>query len=261
MTDYRLMVAPNGARRSKADHSALPLTPQDLAYCARRCQAAGADALHLHVRDSAGRHSLDAGRYREAMAEIAKSAPGMEIQITTESAGIYDPIAQLACLEALRPVSASVSVREIACDPVVAPRLYALAAEAGTRIQHILYSSDCIAHLKRWYKLGIVPAGMRDAIFVLGKYQPEVMALPQHLEGFLAATQGMELNWSCCAFGRLEHSCLLGALDAGGDLRIGFENSTQAPDGGLWQDNAASVAAFVKSAAVKGHHLQSRVAA
>ena len=56
-----LMVAPNGARRGKADHASLPLTLAETLATARACHAAGADALHLHVRDEAGAHSLDAG--------------------------------------------------------------------------------------------------------------------------------------------------------------------------------------------------------
>lgn len=258
---YDLMVAPNGARRSYMDHPNLPLTAGELADCAQACFAAGAQAIHLHVREEDGRHSLDAGRYREAIAAVAAAAPDMAIQITTESADLYSPQDQLSCLEALLPVSASVSIREMARDEQVASRAYAVAAEAGTRVQHILYSTDCIAQLDHWYKEGIVPAKMRDVIFVLGKYQPEVLAQPRDLALFLAATRAMQLNWSVCAFGRHEHACLLTALDAGGGLRIGFENSIMSAEGTLWQDNAASVAVFVESASLNGHHLHRKDAA
>ena len=51
--------APNGARRTEADHPALPLGPDELAREAAACREAGATVPHLHVRDAAGRHSLD----------------------------------------------------------------------------------------------------------------------------------------------------------------------------------------------------------
>ncbi len=55
MTDpVVIAVAPNGARKSKADHPRLPLTPSELAECAQDCLDAGASMLHLHVRDAAG---------------------------------------------------------------------------------------------------------------------------------------------------------------------------------------------------------------
>ena len=77
-----LMVAPTGARLSKSDHPGLPISPEEIAQTAKASALAGAHALHLHVRDAEGRHSLDAGRYREAMAAVAEAVPGMAIQVT-----------------------------------------------------------------------------------------------------------------------------------------------------------------------------------
>ncbi|GLO69080.1 3-keto-5-aminohexanoate cleavage protein [Phaeobacter inhibens] len=253
MTTYHLMVAPNGARRRQADHAGLPLRTAEIAATAATCQRAGADALHLHVRDRDGGHSLDAGRYRAAMAAVAEAAPGMAIQITTESAGVFDVADQLACLEALRPAAASVSIREMARDWRLASRAYAVCAEAGTEVQHILYGADCIAELRRAYARGDVPVQMRSAIFVLGQYAPPRLAHPAELRPFLAATADLDLDWGLCAFGQEEHACLLAGLEAGGRLRIGFENNTQAADGSEYPDNAASVAAFVALARAAGH--------
>lgn len=244
----RIMVAPNGARRQKADHPALPLTPDDLAATAKSCFGEGADAIHLHVREDDGSHSLDAGRYREAIAAVAGAAPEMAIQITTEAAGIFDVPAQLACLEALRPAAASVSVREMARDPQLAARAYALADEAGTVVQHILYAPACIEQFKSWRYEGVIRAGQDDVIFVLGQYTPPVLAQPSDLDAFLAATRGMGLRWTVCAFGRHEHACLLEALRRGGSARAGFENNIHTPEGKLLPGNTASVRALLKAA-------------
>lgn len=256
MAEYQVMVAPNGARRQKSDHPALPMTAPELAQVARACQQLGVSGFHLHVRDGSGRHSLDAGRYREAMSAVAEAAPGLAIQITTESAGIYTPQEQLSCLAELRPTAASVSVREMAQDPQGAARAYALCDEAGTQVQHILYSPKCIAQLQAWYDSGLVPTQMRDAIFVLGKYVPPVAAAPDDLLPFLKVAESMQLNWSLCAFGRQEQACLLAAIQAGGNTRIGFENNIETPQGDLLADNAASVAALIQAAAAAGHKVR-----
>lgn len=256
--EYTVMVAPNGARRGKADHAALPITAEELAATAQACAAQGAHRLHLHVRDAGCGHSLDAGLYREAMAAVGAAVPGMGIQITTESAGIFDVAAQLACLEALRPAAASVSVREMARDAGLAARAYALCAEAGTEVQHILYSPDCVAQLAEWFEAGLVPQDMREAILVLGQYASGVEAEVEMLPGFLAEIAPLELNWTLCAFGGAEHDCLLAAVEAGGQVRIGFENSLGRRGAAPWADNAASVAAFVAAAAARGHHLAPR---
>ena len=72
-----IAVAPNGGRKTKADHPALPLTPAELAATAAECLEAGAAMIHVHVRDANGRHLLDADAYRAGPPPSAKrSATG-----------------------------------------------------------------------------------------------------------------------------------------------------------------------------------------
>ncbi len=74
MRDVMVMVAPNGARRGKADHPALPVTAAELGADAAACFAAGAAAIHLHVRDAIAGHSLDRAIYRAAIAAVRRYA-------------------------------------------------------------------------------------------------------------------------------------------------------------------------------------------
>ncbi|MEM7653568.1 MAG: 3-keto-5-aminohexanoate cleavage protein, partial [Pseudomonadota bacterium] len=62
-----IAVAPNGARKVKSDHPAIPLTPAELAREAAACADAGASMVHLHVRDANGGHTLDADLYKAAL--------------------------------------------------------------------------------------------------------------------------------------------------------------------------------------------------
>ena len=247
--DYSLMIAPNGARRTTADHPALPVTAADLARTARACQLEGATAVHLHVRDDAQGHSLDPDHYRDALAAIAEQAPGLGLQITTESAGRYQPAEQLACLQALRPAAASVAVREMAADPQVARRAYAFADEAGIELQHILYAPACVAQLLDWHRDGTVQPTQNRVLLVLGQYAPPRDARPDDLPPLLTAlkTGTSPENWhaSVCAFGPLEHRCLSAAKAQGLGVRLGFENSLCGEDGRPHADNAASLRAFV----------------
>lgn len=236
-----IMVAPNGARRQIEDHAALPLTLENTLHAAAACFKAGADALHLHVREDDGRHSLDTGRYREALAALANELPDMRVQITTESAGVYTPAEQYACLQALKPDWASVSVREIAEDADTAARLYRDCAANGTEVQHILYGADCAAQLARWWQDGTVSPGQNSVIHVLGQYANAVHGSPDELTDRLDFYGVGE--WMVCAFGDREHECLLAAHQAGGSVRVGFENSLGTADH-RWRDNAESVAAL-----------------
>jgi len=237
-----IMVAPNGARRTKADHPALPMSVSELAATAAACMAAGADAIHLHVRDDDGRHSLDVGRYRDAMAAVGEAAPDMAIQITTESAGRYDVAEQYALLDSLRPAWASLSVREMARDPAIAIRTYLCAKEAGIRIQHILYSPSCVDQLQCWVSEGVISEAHTDVLFVLGKYAQSGESRPLEIEPLQTLAAENQWSWTICAFGRYEHDCLVEALRRGGRARVGFENNLYASDGTLLPDNSTSVA-------------------
>lgn len=238
----RIMSAPTGARRSKDDHPGIPLTTVEIAETAAEVAEAGAEEFHLHVRDEKGVHSLDAGRYREAMAAVAEAAPDLTIQITTESAGIYGVADQLACLDALTPKYATAAIRETMRDPDIAARLYALTAERGIRMQHILFDREDIDLLRRAYADGMIAADSRDAIFVLGRYVPPRLAQAWELKPLVEEAAGLDLDWAVCAFGKHETACLTEALKMGGSVRVGFENNIHMPDGSLAVSNRDQVA-------------------
>ncbi|MDZ7710248.1 MAG: 3-keto-5-aminohexanoate cleavage protein [Roseovarius sp.] len=241
----RLMVAPNGARRTQADHPTLPMTLPEIVKTARTCHEAGADGLHLHLRDSEGRHLLDAGAYREALAELRGAVPGMALQVTTEAAGRYAPPHQRAVALDAGADLVSVALREMAGEADEAPGFYATCAERGIAVQHILYDAADFDLLAR-----LVPDELRDAaglqlIFVLGRYSAGQESDARDLAPFLdrLAARAAPADWAACAFGRAETACLKAAHAAGGKLRVGFENSLWHDDGRLARDNADRVRA------------------
>lgn len=246
MTRPLIMVAPTGARRSKTDHPSLPLSVPEIVTETRACHAAGADALHLHVRDVGGGHSLDPGLYREALTELHTHLPDFPVQITTEAAGVFDVATQAACVFDLRPDWISLSVREMARDVPRAARLYAEAKEMGCRVQHILFDDADMVLLEEWRSDGTIPETSLEVIHVLGRYEDGPPSDPDLVADRLAPLKGKSRQM-LCAFGQMEHACLIQAALDGADLRVGFENSFTAPDGTTWASNAASVAALIDS--------------
>lgn len=244
----RLMVAPNGARRTSANHPALPVTLAETVAAARDCRASGADGLHLHIRDGDGRHSLDPGLYREALAELSGAVPGMAVQITTEAAGQFDVTAQRVAILGSGARLASVAIREIRAelDRNAARGFYADCAGAGATIQHILYDTADIALLCD--TLGET-ARTAQTIYVLGRYAEGQRSAPADLDPFLAeaASRGLTPDWAVCAFGPSETACLVHAQAQGGKMRVGFENNLYMSDGTMARDNAARVAEIVRA--------------
>ena len=245
----RVMAAPNGARRTKADHPGLPVTVDEIVSEAKACLQAGATGLHAHVRDDHGRHSLDAGRYRELLSALRREAPEMRVQVTTESAGLYSPADQRALLRQLRPAAASVAIREMLADgdDPAARGCYHGAAEAGAEIQHILYDDDDVLLLKHAVGKGTVPACGLLTLLVLGRYDTQSPARLEQLaprQERLAA-ELPAADHAVCAFGPAETEILQAVLRQGGNIRVGFENNLHMQDGRLAPDNAARVRAVL----------------
>jgi uncharacterized protein (DUF849 family) len=239
------MVAPNGARLSKQDHPALPVTIPEIVATAVACQKAGADGLHAHVRDKDGAHVLDAGLYAELLSELARAAPGLYVQITTEAAGRYSPADQRALVDTLRPYAVSIALREITAEPDggITAGFFAACAEAGTEVQHILYDTDDVRMLARLVTEGIVPDEDLAVLHVLGRYSQGQTSDPSAIPTLLASQKaaGLTPDWALCAFGPTETECLLSALQGGGKARIGFENNMRNRDGSIAADNAERV--------------------
>jgi len=236
-----IMLAPNGGRRSKADHPALPVTMAETVACAVAGQATGAEAVHVHLRDAAGGHLLDAGAYRELTQEIAARAPDLAVQITTEAIGRYSPAEQMRVVRDAAPAFASCALRELCEDEPAALAFYREMAAAGTGIQHILYTPEEATRLRALAEAGRLPAGPLSLIFVVGSYPDGGGTPARRLAAFLAATEGLACDWMACGFGPGESRVLAAAMALGGHARVGFENGLHMADGSPAADNAARV--------------------
>lgn len=254
-----IAVAPTGARRSKADHPGLPITPAEIAREARACRDAGAAMLHLHVRDGDGRHTLDPDAYRAAMAAVrADLGEALVIQVTTESVGRYAPAGQMAAVRALAPEAASIAVRELIPDSgheASAAAFLRWCAEAGVAVQYIVYDVADLEHLRALTARGVIPQRRPFVLYVLGRYARGQQASPRQLLPFLAAGDDPGGPWMLCAFGVREAACAAAAAALGGHVRVGFENNLHLPDGRRAPDNAALVAAAAETARAIGRPL------
>jgi uncharacterized protein (DUF849 family) len=258
MTPLVVMVAPNGARRTKADHPKLPITPAEIAREAELCCAAGATVLHVHVRDGEGRHSLDPDLYRAAIDAVRRSlGERMVVQITTEAVGRYSPSEQIAAVRAVHPEAVSIALAELVPDDAAAEQAAAfLDWLKRERIapQYILYAPEEVTRFHDLRGRGVIPQRRPFALFVLGRYAGGTEAQAQHVLPFLAE-HGMECPWAVCAFGRREAGCVLTATGLGGHARVGFENNLWLAEGQLAASNAELVEQVTAGARLLGREV------
>jgi uncharacterized protein (DUF849 family) len=225
------MVAPNGARKSKQDHPCLPISIEEIVRTAIDCQQAGAHALHAHIRDKDGNHSLDAELYKELLAALTQHAPSLKVQITTEAVSRYTPTEQRLLVKRVQPRAVSVSLKEMLSDNNIqaSKAFYHWVNDAQIDLQHILYSHTELTLLDSLIKKGVVPQSHLSILFVLGRYKSQTSSTPNDLTPFLQARHKshylQQSRFMVCAFGEQEIPCLVAGVKAGGDCRIGFENN------------------------------------
>ena len=253
-----LAVAPNGARKTKRDHENLPITATEIASTAAACRDAGAEMIHLHVRDGDGGHCLDVNAYRDAIDAIRRTTGHqLIIQPTSESGGIYKPAQQMAMVRELRPETVSLALREIIPDATHEPDAAAffgwLRKERITP-QYILYTPDEVTRYHALIRRGIIPGDRHYLLFVIGRYDNEPD--PGKLTAFLTVNDGAR-PWMVCAFGAAEAASVSAAAAAGGHARVGFENNLHLNDESIAPDNAALVQQARASCQLAGRPLAS----
>lgn len=246
---YVILVAPNGARRSKLDHPNLPITEDEIVEAVAQSQDAGAHGAHLHVRDATGNHVLDAALYRSLIRALrARCGPDFIIQITTEAGGFYAPEQQRALIHSVRPPAVSIALCELFANPDENATNRAFLhwmRDEGTAVQWIVYAAEELNELALLIEGGMIPSGPNPMLFVLGRYADNQQSDPIEIIPFLRNREQHSAirneNWSLCAFGSAETACLTTALTLGGDIRVGFENSLWNPDGSRADSNAERV--------------------
>ncbi len=241
-----IIVAPNGARKTKQDHDQLPMTIEEMVAEAKACQTAGSTMIHLHARDVQGRHSLEVDDNLEIYHAV-KAAVGnsMIVQLTTEAVGMYSPQQQMALIKAVKPEAASFALRELIPDEQSEEQglvFFDWVASQGILSQIILYDQ---ADIERYFSLrerGVLPKQNQHALVVLGRYHEAQQSSPWNLRA-LHLERFIEENVRCavCAFGAREQDCLTHGMLLGLDVRVGFENNHLSSDGQLAKSNAEQV--------------------
>jgi len=246
-----VIAAPNGARYTQSDHAALPISPPQLAVCARELVEAGVAILHLHVRDERQQHSLDPARYRSAIDAIRQTVgEGLVIQVTTEAVGRYTAAEQMQMVRDLRPEAVSLALRELCPDEaseVEAATFFAWMRSERIFPQYILYSREDLVRFDSLRRRGLFADDQPFCLLVAGKPSAGKSNDAKELDELLDAVDCTAFPWAACRFGPKEHDAMLEAVRAGGHVRIGFENNWWLPDGRIASDNAELIRAFTAS--------------
>ncbi len=256
---FIVMSAPNGARRGKADHLRIPLSPAELAENAQAILDCGASILHLHVRDEADRHTLDPGRYRAAIDAVRDQVGDkLILQVTTEAIGVYSAEEQMAVVKELKPEAVSIALRELVPDrdnPGEAGEFFGWLKDNRVMPQYILYSPDEVRWFEELRGREIFHDPLPFILFVIGRYGTTDYGDPAEVDDYRRALGDERIPWAVCCFGPREDEASQVAAATGGHARVGFENNMLMPDGSEAPDNAALVELAAGHAHTAGRQL------
>ena len=151
MRIQRMQACLNGGR-SRGEHPAVPVTPEELAAAAAAAVAAGAEAIHMHPRAADGTQSLQAGDIGAAVTAVRAATPGTPVGVSTglwitagDSGARYAAISTWAGLPpASRPDYASLNLSEPG-----SAELPGLLASAGIATEAGVWSVADVALLDR----------------------------------------------------------------------------------------------------------------
>ena len=247
----RSRVAPNGARKTRQDHPALPITPQRAGATAP--PPAGMPAPACSISMSATPRAGTAWRHRTIgpAVDAVRRAVGrsLVLQLTSEAVGIYAPAEQRAMVRELRPEAVSLALREILPDAASEPEGAGFLAwahrEADRGPVHSLRRRRCGTLRRAAPAAGVIPEGRHWVLFVLGRYTRRAALQPRRSPPHARRLAGGRRDHRRRRLGRPAHSARGRSNAAPGYRRPrgtcanrGFENNLLLPDGRTARDNA-----------------------
>jgi uncharacterized protein (DUF849 family) len=231
----RLKAAINGSLSATA-HPTLPVTPAEIADAARSSRAAGAEAVHLHVRDAAGDESLASVDVAEVLTAVRALCPETPIGVSTGAWIVADPAERLRVIAdwQVLPDFASVNFHEARASEVAELLLSrGVGVEAGLwhlAATDLLVTSGlaarCLRILIEPMQVDVEPA-LANAAAITAALDRARIDRPRLLHGNGPTT------WPV----------LRAAVAKGFATRIGLEDVSELPDGTMASDNAALVTA------------------
>src|SRR5215468_12034822 len=224
-----ITVAPTGAESEKDTVPALPVTLDELVSTAIECQEAGAAVIHVHIRDDAAQPTLDLGRLTDTVRAL-REGTGLIVQLSTGGAVTDSFASRLAVLDAA-PDACSLTCGTVNFGDDVFSNpwpfikdLYQLTRERQVVPEFELFDLGHIATLHRLLAESGPPAGGHVHCDL-------VMGVPGGMPGDVAtlaaavAALPAGATWSATGIGRTTLPVMLGALGAGGHLRVGMEDT------------------------------------
>jgi len=234
-TSIFLQAALNG----DSTHPAAPRHPAAIAEAARAAVDAGAQSVHVHAFDDAGRETLDGNACAKLLRSIRKLCPETPISLTTSAAIVRDPRERFQLVEAWQEMPDLVTANQ--GEPGIV-ELCELFLSRGVGIEAGLLSIDDAR--------AFVLSGLADRCrrVLVEPLDSDPVVAVQHAASMeqIVVSAGIELEQVHHGYGIACWAVNRRGLDRGHGIRTGLEDVTVLPDGKQARDNVDLTAACAR---------------
>ncbi|KXO16310.1 3-keto-5-aminohexanoate cleavage protein [Peptoniphilus sp. GNH] len=230
-----ITVATTGAWPTKDNNPNVPMTPYEIAEDIYDCWKGGAAIAHLHMRDDAGKGTMDVNKFEETVKILRQRHPDCDIVLNFTTSGDLNATdkTRQEHLEKLRPEMCSYDAGSMNW------------LHSGLFINHPKFLEELGINTQKW---GIKPEieafdpGMiGNAAYYLKK---GILKAPLHFQFCMGCANGIAgsmknlvfmketmeslcpgSTWSCFGVGRSAMEMIYGAVAMGGHIRVGMEDN------------------------------------
>lgn len=223
----------NGARR-REEHPALPLTSLELADAAAQSVAAGATAIHFHVRDTRGAESLAAEDVARALATMRGAVAKTPIGVSTGAWILPHTERRHRTIAAWTAQPDYVSVN---FDEPGAELLAGMLLSRNVGIEAGIANTTAA---QRFVRSGLANRCLRALV------EPQTQELSTALEVIrgiesVLSQGGVTNPWLLHGVDRTAWPLIAEAATRGHGTRVGFEDTLTLPDGSMAASNAVLI--------------------
>jgi 3-keto-5-aminohexanoate cleavage enzyme len=228
----------NGAFFSKRANPNIPLTVEEIRRSAEECIAAGAQIIHLHVRDEKGFNVLDVDRFRSVIEPLRERHPhiaidGCLVAVSDEESNAMESMMKAGLLDAVPINTTAILLGDnmFFKSPHAIIKKTQLALEAGVKPQIAVYSDGDVDNARRF----LIDSGLLEPPFfwlilpALPGCSPMYSAesMISGLTRYVQLIREIDRNSiiSVCAAGRASTYLATLAIMMGLHVRVGMEDT------------------------------------
>lgn len=240
----------------------LPITPEQIANSCIEAARAGAAIAHIHVRDDAGKPSMEVARYREVMERIRASDQDIVINLTTGPGGrfipskddpkvaapgtsLLPPAKRVEHIRVLRPEICSFDFDTmfsgnsvVINTPENLAVMAEIIAESGAKPELEVFDTGDIQLANHFIDQGLIKGRPLFQIVLGVRYG--AIATPETMM-YMKSLLPTDADWAAFGVGRWEFPMVAQSFLLGGHVRVGLEDNIYLEKGKLAESNAQLV--------------------